>query len=217
VSSDELGIRDSLVNDWVVKLKESKILQCPVNFEFTTLRGVFSCSGFHVSGNRFCFLSNNITELKRLTAELEAHKSDLQKEVKARTLELEEALQVKGRFLAVMSHEMRTPLTGLTTALSLLSESSLTSDQQELTKISGVCGDQLLVVINDVLDLSKMEENRMTLEKLPIDILRVLEESLDIVALEAEKKKIELIFEVEENVPQVYVIFDPICTHMISD
>lgn len=58
----------------------------------------------HISGDRFCFLSIDISETKRLTYELKRHKEDLEMTVKARTAQLQEALEVKGRFLAVMSH-----------------------------------------------------------------------------------------------------------------
>jgi len=205
-TSDEVEIDDEFTRELVKNMLRSRELGRPHSFEIASQKiGVFSAIAVNISDNRYCFLCINITELKQVTDELKKHKGDLEQLVKARTIQLEEALEVKGRFLAIMSHEMRTPLTGLSTAITLLSESTLTPDQQELTKIAGVCGDQLMVVINDVLDLSKMEENKMTLEKLPVDILKVMEDSLDIIALEAERKNLELILDVEDSIPQFLI------------
>jgi len=209
-TSDEIGFDPVDVKRWLEKMRESEVAKKAVSFEFATENfGVFSCIGLHISGDRFCFLSIDISEIKRLTSELKKHQEDLEDTVKARTAQLEEAVEVKGRFLAVMSHEMRTPLTGLTAALGLLSESPLMEEQQELTKIAGVCGNQLLVVINDILDLSKMEENKLPLEKLPVDVLKVMEDSLDIIAMDAEKKNLEVILDVDNNIPH-YLIGDPV-------
>src|SRR5690348_12274109 len=74
------------------------------------------------------------------------------------------ALQVKSRFLAIMSHEIRTPLTGTIGALELLSETPLTTDQRDLVQTASLCGEQLQVVINDILDHSRLEENKLALE-----------------------------------------------------
>jgi signal transduction histidine kinase len=74
------------------------------------------------------------------------------------------ALQVKSRFLAIMSHEIRTPLTGTIGALELLSETPLTPEQRDLVQTASLCGEQLHVVINDILDHTRLEENKLSLE-----------------------------------------------------
>lgn len=81
--------------------------------------------------------------------------------------------------------------------LSLLLQSPLNSEQRDMVRISEVCGEQLLLVINDILDLTKMEENKMPLEVNPLSITNILEESLDVLVIEAEKKHIDLICDLD--------------------
>eukprot|EP01116_Phalansterium_solitarium_P017417 TRINITY_DN4286_c0_g1_i2.p1 TRINITY_DN4286_c0_g1~~TRINITY_DN4286_c0_g1_i2.p1 ORF type:complete len:317 (+),score=60.08 TRINITY_DN4286_c0_g1_i2:127-1077(+) len=78
-----------------------------------------------------------------------------------RVSELEEALAIKSRFLAFMSHEMRTPLNGMLGSLALLSEARLDRDDLESLKIAQVCGKSLLGLVNNILDQAKMDENKM--------------------------------------------------------
>jgi len=199
-TSAELGSNPSIIAEFIQKLKQSKITNSVVQFDVISPRyGAFTCIGLHFGNNRYHYLCLNITEEKKINDGLMKHKEYLENLVKARTTELMEALQVKGRFLAIMSHEMRTPLTGLTGALHLLAETKLNEEQRELTNIAEVCGDQLLAVINDVLDLSKMEENKMNIEMETVDIVKLLEDSMDVVALEAERKGIELILHIHQD------------------
>jgi len=192
-TGEEIGTSRHKEIEFVKILLTNEAEKAPIEFEMKSRYGTYSCVTSNVGNNRFLLSCVNITELKNLTEELKVHKDHLEKLVEDRTFELQEALQVKGRFLAIMSHEMRTPLTGLIGALHLLSETKLNEEQRELTNIAEVSGSQLLVVINDILDLSKMEEKKMTLEKVPVELAKILEDSLDVVALEAEKKGLELI------------------------
>jgi len=207
-TSRELGFPEDQVKNWIHEVKSRLHLE-QKEFQFESINGFFSCIGVQISDNLYCFLSTNITELKKVSQELRQHQEKLEDLVKARTAQLEEALQVKGRFLATMSHEIRTPLTGISGALNLLSTSKLTQEQRDLVRIIDVCGQQLLVVINDVLDLSKMEENKLQLEMLPVDVLKKVEDSLDLVSFDAEKKNLELILDVENEIPES-IIGDPI-------
>jgi signal transduction histidine kinase len=141
------------------------------------------------SGNKFFFESQDISEVKIKEIELQHAKETLEEQVQARTKQLEEALQVKSRFLAIMSHgkssffqllydsnrtvrhlEIRTPLSGVMGMISLLVDTKLTQEQMDMLKTARLCGEQLLVIISDILDLSKMEEKKMTLESAPFSI-----------------------------------------------
>jgi len=206
-ASLELGMQREDVKCFIDNVRSRLDLQRK-EFEFDWANRVFNCIGVQVANNLYCFLATDITQLKRVSEELGKHEEELAVLVKARTAQLEEALQVKGRFLATMSHEMRTPLTGISGALDLLSMTKLTQEQSELVKIISVCGQQLLTVINDVLDLSKMEENMMKLEMLPVDIRKVLEDSVDVVCFEAEKKNLEIILQIPQDTPQ-FLTGDP--------
>ncbi|PRP73534.1 putative two-component hybrid sensor and regulator [Planoprotostelium fungivorum] len=120
----------------------------------------------------------------------------LEKKVQERTKELDEALQTKNRFLTTMSHEIRTPLSGLVGSISHFSEKSdLNEEDREVLEIGHHCGDQLLTVINDVLDLSKIEANQVILERRPVIVQAVLEASVDVVTIHAAKKGLPIIME----------------------
>lgn len=94
--------------------------------------------------------------------------------------------------------------------ISLLSESELTPEKQEMIRIAQVCSEQLLVIINDILDLTKMDENKMNLESLPFSLVSVIEDSLEVVSFNGEQKKIELISEFDPISLVDKVIGDPL-------
>jgi len=140
-----------------------------------------------------------------MESELRKSKDELEDIVKDRTRELELALQVKQRFLAIMSHEIRTPLSGMIGCLTLLSSTLLNCEQDELVRMGKVCGEQLLVVINDILDLSKMEENKMSIETATFNFRHALEESLEVVSFNAATKELELLSYIDQSVPELVI------------
>jgi signal transduction histidine kinase len=79
-----------------------------------------------------------------LDTQYQKYKEELEETVKARTKQLQDALEVKSRFLSTMSHEIRTPLSGVIGMLSLLSEVVTEPSHQEMIRIASVCGDQLV-------------------------------------------------------------------------
>ncbi len=101
--------------------------------------------------------------------------------------------RMKSDFLASMSHEIRTPLTAIIGMAELLSETKLSSDQDKYVKVFRKAGDTLLSLVNDILDLSKIEAEQLILEHIPFDLLDVVEESVEIYAIKAAENNIELI------------------------
>jgi signal transduction histidine kinase/CheY-like chemotaxis protein len=125
----------------------------------------------------------------------------LEQLVKARTWELEEAMQSKSRFLNTVSHEIRTPLCGIMGSLALLDDGPLLPEQAQVLRIATLCGEQLLVLINDILDRAKMDENKLSLEQLPFAVHDLLADSLEMMATLAAQKGLELILDISPTVP----------------
>ena len=124
----------------------------------------------------------------------------LETEVALRTRELvetnrqlEEAAQAKSKFLDRMSHELRTPMNGVVGMTELLSRTNLSTTQSRLTHTIRSSAQVLLQIVNDLLDLSKINAGKVALEELPIELGRILEECTSLFAGAAEAKGIDLI------------------------
>lgn len=121
---------------------------------------------------------------------------------------------VKSEFLANMSHEIRTPLNGIIGFCRLLGRSKLDPRQQEwLQHVHRAC-DNLLMLVNDVLDFSKLEANRLTLEEADIDMVTLVDEVIGLHAPEAQRKELQLIAMVYDDVPTP-LRGDPLRLHQI--
>ncbi len=112
-----------------------------------------------------------------------------------------EAARAKAAFLATMSHEIRTPLNGVVGMTTLLADTVLTAEQRDYLQTMRVSSDQLLGVINDILDYSKIESGKLELENEVLNLRSTMEESCEIAATRAREKGLELIADLDDNVP----------------
>ena len=117
-------------------------------------------------------------------------------------LELKHTQQFRDRFLANMSHEIRTPMNAIVGLTNLLAHSPLNEQQKKYIQVIKKSGDNLIVVINDILDLSKIEAGKMELEKVPFSLHLTLENIKTILEIKAIEKGIPLQLSIHENVPE---------------
>ncbi len=148
--------------------------------------------------------------LREKTWKIEITQEELKKSNKALQQAIkiaEDSAQAKTNFLANMSHEIRTPLNSVIGFSDLLY--AMTSDEAQKNYLRAIksSGESLLSLINDILDLAKIEEGNIDLEFKETDIRKILDDMMNIFSLEASDKSLHLVAKIDENVPH-YIIFE---------
>jgi signal transduction histidine kinase/ActR/RegA family two-component response regulator len=148
--------------------------------------------------------------------EIQEYHELLEQRIRQRTEELEEstlsaqaASQAKSEFLANMSHELRTPMNGVIGMLDITLESKLGVEQREQIETAQRCAYSLLALLNDILDLSKIEAGKMVLERIAFDIRAMLEDCIRAQYPRASQNGVIVTREIAANVP-VEVVGDPL-------
>ncbi len=159
---------------------------------------------------------SSVLAIARDVTEFVARREDLEEQVRRRTADLQAAThkahaasQAKSDFLAVMSHEIRTPLNGVIGTNELLATTSLDANQQRLVEAARMSGRHLLALVNDVLDLAKIEANEVRLEHERIEPRELAREAIAPFIGTAATKRLSLVVHVEPDVP-LQVRCDPL-------
>jgi PAS domain S-box-containing protein len=168
-----------------------------------------SAAPLELQGKRyFASIWSDITERKAAEAELLLHREHLEKLVKARTVELAEAKEAaevansaKSSFLANMSHEIRTPMNAIIGMTHLIGRGPLTARQRgQIDKVNDAAR-HLLNLINDILDLSKIEAGKLSIEHAEFALERLLDNVENQLAERAEAKGLELVTDIAPDLP----------------
>ena len=169
-------------------------------------------------------VARDITDQKRIATELTEAivfaelATGIAEEAKIKaesaTLIAENAVKAKQQFLSNMSHEIRTPMNAIIGFTKVLLKTDLSAKQKEYLTAIKMSGDALIVLINDILDLAKVDAGKMTFEQIPFKMALSISAMLHLFETKIQEKNLELVKEYDNKIPEV-LVGDPVRLHQI--
>jgi two-component system CheB/CheR fusion protein len=180
---------------------------------------------------QYVAIKSDITERKRFEEELKEAKvlaeeatfiaekatsfaEGAKSKAESATLVAEDAMKAKQQFLSNMSHEIRTPMNAIIGFTKVVLKTDLTAKQREYISAIKISGDSLIVLINDILDLAKVDAGKMTFEKVPFKMSLSISAMLHLFETKIQEKNLELVKEYDPAIPEV-LLGDPVRLHQI--
>jgi len=169
-------------------------------------------------------VARDVTEQKRISTELTeaivfaetatSLAEEEKRKAEASTLIAEDAVRAKQQFLSNMSHEIRTPMNAIIGFTKVVLNTELSAKQKEYLTAIKLSGDSLIVLINDILDLAKVDAGKMTFEEIPFKMSSSISAMMHLFETKVQEKNLKLVKEYDNNIPEV-LLGDPVRLHQI--
>ena len=197
------------VKDYPLTMKDQKLTDVLFN------GSVYNDENGNVKG--VVIVARDVTDQKRIRKELIEAKTfaeEAQEKAEIATELAENALEAKQQFLSNMSHEIRTPMNAIIGFTKVILKTDLTAKQKEYLSAIKISGDALIVLINDILDLAKVDAGKMSFESNPFKLKVSIAAMMHIFEMKIQEKNLSLIVEYDEKIPEV-LAGDPVRLHQI--
>lgn len=197
--SEEMAAQLGLAVDGGMVFTHSTVLRSPREWTYV-----------HKNGNRIA-VSLVVTAMHDASGEIFGYlgvatditkQKEVENDLRQAIQKAKQANRAKSQFLANMSHEIRTPMNAVIGLTYLLGHTTLNPEQETFLEKIRQASQSLLILINDVLDLSKIEANELTIEKIPFDLNKVLREPIEMMEMQAQAKGLRLTSDLPPNLPK---------------